>query len=157
MVSNKSLIFNSVPTGYPVPGETTKLVSGELDVEAVALNGGFVSKSAALSLDPYMRGRMRDPEKTKSYSPAFELGKPLGTLGVSTVVRSAHPGFPVGAHVYGFHPMSEYNVFPEGAIAPSGLKVIDDSLGLPLTQWCGAAGMVSNTSPVFFSHEKKSA
>lgn len=54
--------------GYPVPGQTTAYDDSEkIDPETVALNGGFLVKTLVLSIDPYLRGRMRAPE-SKSYS-----------------------------------------------------------------------------------------
>ena len=41
--------------------------SQTIDLECVPLDGGFLVKVLALSIDPYMRGRMRDPAKA-SYS-----------------------------------------------------------------------------------------
>jgi hypothetical protein len=41
--------------------------SQTIDLEAAPLGGGFLVKTLALSLDPYMRGRMRDAGQ-KSYS-----------------------------------------------------------------------------------------
>jgi NADPH-dependent curcumin reductase CurA len=40
--------------------------SETIDLENVPLNGGFLIKTLALSIDPYMRGRMR-PAGVKSY------------------------------------------------------------------------------------------
>jgi len=37
-----------------------------IDVDEVALNGGFLVRTLVLSVDPYMRGRMR-PAEQKSY------------------------------------------------------------------------------------------
>jgi NADPH-dependent curcumin reductase CurA len=52
---------------YPIPGETTVYDTTEtIDIETHPLNGGFLVKTLVLSVDPYMRGRMRAPE-TKSY------------------------------------------------------------------------------------------
>lgn len=50
-----------------------------IDLDHVILNGGILAKTLYLSVDPYMRGRMRDP-KIPSYSPTFDLGKPLSVL-----------------------------------------------------------------------------
>jgi len=47
-----------------------------IDLDDVPLNGGVLVKILYLSVDPYMRGRMRDPS-TPSYSQLFELGQPL--------------------------------------------------------------------------------
>lgn len=92
MVSNKSVIFNSIPAGFPVPGEvssiskeassgrinegcvpqTLKLFDSSLNVDAPLKGGEVLAKTVSLSLDPYLRGRMRSPE-IKSYSQAFEV------------------------------------------------------------------------------------
>ena len=47
-----------------------------IDLENVPLNGGVLVKTLYLSVDPYLRGRMRDP-KIPSYSSPLEVGKPL--------------------------------------------------------------------------------
>jgi NADPH-dependent curcumin reductase CurA len=46
-----------------------------IDPDTVPLNGGYLVKVLELSIDPYLRGRMR-PAEVKSYFPAFTLGKP---------------------------------------------------------------------------------
>jgi len=69
-------------------------------LENVPLNGGILIKTLDLSIDPYMRGRMRDPSK-KSYSAPFELGQPLAGGGVAKVIRSEVAGIKVGDHVVG--------------------------------------------------------
>jgi hypothetical protein len=57
-----------VNVGYPVPGKTTTTVDTEtIDLDNAPLNGGFLLKTLVLSIDPYLRGKMRDP-KIKSYS-----------------------------------------------------------------------------------------
>jgi len=62
--------------GYPEPGKTTVYDDSEtIDLEAVPLDGGFLVKVLEISIDPYMRGRMRSSEK-KSYSPPYALGQP---------------------------------------------------------------------------------
>jgi NADPH-dependent curcumin reductase CurA len=50
-----------VTSGYPEPGKTTRNDSSEkIDLDNVALNGGFLMKTIVLSIDPYMRGCMRE-------------------------------------------------------------------------------------------------
>lgn len=49
-------------SGYPEPGKTTVYdMTEKIDLETVALNGGFLIKTLELSIDPYMRNRMRAP------------------------------------------------------------------------------------------------
>lgn len=57
-VINGRHLFNKVPTGYPIPGETTVWdESQKIDLENVPLNGGFLLKVLVVSIDPYQRGR----------------------------------------------------------------------------------------------------
>ena len=50
---------------YPIPGKTTVYDESEtIDLDNVPLNGGYLLKVLCVSIDPYMRGRMRD---SKSY------------------------------------------------------------------------------------------
>lgn len=58
-----------------------------------------------LSVDPYMRNRMRE---TKSYLPSFQLCKPMPGGCVGEVVDSNNERFQVGDHVLGFQGWREY-------------------------------------------------
>ncbi len=72
-IQNPAVVFNEVPKGEP-NDNTLKVEQNTIDLDA-PLEGGFLVKVLCISLDPYMRGRMRDAS-IKSYSPAFELHKP---------------------------------------------------------------------------------
>ena len=62
--------FDAHP-GYPEPGKTTVYDTSEMiDLQTVALKGGFLVKTLELSIDPYLRGRMRN-EGTESYIVSF--------------------------------------------------------------------------------------
>ena len=39
--------------------------------------GEFLVHNIWMSVDPYMRGRIRSPQETKSYISSFQLNKPL--------------------------------------------------------------------------------
>lgn len=61
------IVVNPTPLGYPEPGKhVTYDTSETIDLETVSLNGGVLVKVLYLSIDPYMRGRMR-PESVPSY------------------------------------------------------------------------------------------
>lgn len=58
---NVTQVTRSCSVGYPEPGKTTVYdTSQTIDLENVPLNGGFLLKTLALSIDPYMRVRMRE-------------------------------------------------------------------------------------------------
>ncbi|KAM0756381.1 NAD(P)-binding protein [Meredithblackwellia eburnea MCA 4105] len=144
MTRNQTLIFEEIPTGFPIPGQTTKLVENSIDLDKPLQDGQVLTKTVVLSLDPYLRGKLRDPD-VKSYAPAFELGKPLSNFGVSRVVRSANTRFMEGDHVYSAdHVFSEYQLF--GSEEAKGLMVLENKEGLPWTTWVGAAGMPGTTA-----------
>jgi len=75
-VTNGRAIFNSIPDGFPEPGKTVAYdTSQTIDLDNVPLYGGFLVKTLELSIDPYMRSQMRDPE-VETYVPPFYIGKP---------------------------------------------------------------------------------
>jgi hypothetical protein len=78
--------------GYPEPGKTTVYdTTRTIDLERVALDGGVLVKLLDLSVDPYLRGRMRSPE-VKSYSPPFALGAPCVVFLCLSLSESHPPG-----------------------------------------------------------------
>ncbi|KAJ6449974.1 alcohol dehydrogenase [Mycena sanguinolenta] len=90
-VPNGRVIFARIPKDFPVTGETTVHDTTQtIDLTGVPLNGGFLVKTLVLSVDPYLRGKMRCPEK-KSYFPPVTMGEPIDSIGVGVVLRSGHP------------------------------------------------------------------
>lgn len=84
----------SRPSGVPKK-EDFELV----ETDAPEVNDGeFLVQNEWLSVDPYMRGRMRGG---KSYVEPFELGKPMEGGCVGKVVESKHPKFSEGDYVLG--------------------------------------------------------
>ncbi|CAK5283497.1 unnamed protein product [Mycena citricolor] len=141
-VTNGRVLFNSVPQGVPVPGETTVYDTTEtIDIENVPLNGGFLLKVLILSVDPYFRGRMKPGP---SYTGAFEIGKPLSGFGIGKVLRSENAEVPVGKYIYGYTIRHEqYYVLP--GLNPS-ISILEKRADLPLTAYIGAAGMPGQTA-----------
>jgi NADPH-dependent curcumin reductase CurA len=58
-----------------------------------------------MSVDPYMRGRMRE---TKSYIPSFQLGQPLEGGCVGRIIKSKNNQFKVGEYIQGNFGWREY-------------------------------------------------
>ena len=146
-IQNAAVIFTEIPTGHPEVGKHIKYVKDRtIDIDTVDTQGGIVTKNLVVSIDPYMRGRMRAAEK-KSYSPAFELNQPLTNFFVGKVVKSDNTKFQVGQYVYGMGVYEEYTVFPKAKT--DYLRILSDEqlkVGLPLTTWVGAAGMPGQTA-----------
>ena len=105
-----------------------------------------MTKNLVISIDPYMRGRMRAAAK-QSYAPPFELNQPLTNFFVGKIVKSDNSKLKVGQYVYGIGVYEEYTVFPQARAET--LHVLSEAqlqLGLPLTTWVGAAGMPGQTA-----------
>ncbi|KAF8976646.1 hypothetical protein BGZ46_008097 [Entomortierella lignicola] len=142
MPSNTSIIYLKHPTEYPVVGEHLAAKT-EADFKPVLKDGEILTRNIVISLDPYMRGKMRDSSR-KSYSPAFEIGKPLDARGVAEVIESKNPKFPKGSIVHAFVGWEEYSVVPDLAttvIIPGARET-----KLPLSTYVGALGMPGLTA-----------
>ncbi|KAG0242776.1 hypothetical protein BGW41_003452 [Actinomortierella wolfii] len=144
MPSNTYVYYVKVPTEFPIPGE--HLVVKHDDNFQPSLNDGDVLlRNLYISLDPYMRGRMRDPS-IKSYSPAYELNKPLESRAVSEVIESKNADFPVGSIVVGMTDFAELAVVRKEKI--STLRVLPNARDprIPLHAWVGLLGGPGLTS-----------
>lgn len=153
---NKSLIYKKHPTGLPVPGEHLTMEDRPIDLTTPPPPGGLVLEILYSSVDPYMRGRMRDDSANtssvsafKAYSPPFPLDAPIPGGGVAKVLLSGdEEAFPVGEHVVGLLPIAEYARVDDPKAAsvrrllnPHGIKDLSlfiGPLGMPgLTAWSG--------------------
>lgn len=109
--------------------------------EAVTLpalgEGQILVRSRFLSLDPYMRPRMTE---LRSYTPAFELDKPLTGGSVGEVVESRNPRYAKGDIVTGMLNWATHTLH-DGR----GLRKID-ATGVPLSAHLGVLGMPSFTA-----------
>jgi hypothetical protein len=91
---NKVILLNKRPHGTP------KLSDFQITSEEIptAKNGELLLKTAYVSVDPYLRGRMND---AKSYAPSFELKKPIQSGVIAEVIESKHADFKKGDFVSG--------------------------------------------------------
>ncbi|KAK6021166.1 hypothetical protein OSTOST_13170, partial [Ostertagia ostertagi] len=100
-------------------------------------DGQILVAQRFLSLDPYMRPRMTE---LRSYTPPFELDKPLTGGSVGEVVESKNPRYAKGDIVMGMLNWATHTVH-DG----KGLRKID-AAGLPLSAYLGVLGMPSFTA-----------
>lgn len=136
--SQKAVYLTSYPTGMP---EARNFAIRENALPS--LNAGeILMRTVWMSVDPYMRGRMR-PD-VKSYVPPFSLDQPLDGGAVSEVIESNNDVFKPGDYVVAFQGgWKDYWISNgdaltkvDAAIAP--LSAYLGVLGMPgLTAWAG--------------------
>lgn len=111
-VTSREIRLASRPTGLP-SHENFELA----EVHLSPLASGLVRvRNQWMSVDPYMRGRMRDYE---SYLPPFKLGQALEGVAVGEVIESKDPSFSVGDTVISMWGWREvFDAAPETLVKP---------------------------------------
>jgi NADPH-dependent curcumin reductase CurA len=133
MATNRQWLLSSRPTGEPTL-ENFELI--ETDVPSPGPREVLV-QTKYLSVDPYMRGRMRDAE---SYAEPWDVGDPMQAGVVGEVVESEHPSFDAGDIVTGRLLWADY------AVADGDeLREIDPDRG-PVSTALGVLGMPGVTA-----------
>jgi len=131
--TNRQWHLASRPTGEPTM-ENFELV--EADVPDPGPGEALV-ESRYLSVDPYMRGRMRDAE---SYAEPWDVGEPMKAGVVGEVVESNHPRFEPGDMATGELLWAEYATADGDALQP-----VDPDLA-PVSTALGVLGMPGRTA-----------
>ncbi|KAJ7864452.1 hypothetical protein B0H14DRAFT_440336 [Mycena olivaceomarginata] len=139
LTPNPRLVFAKRPDVgiLPVPGEHLVFdPSPSIDLDAVPLNGGFLTKTLMLAPEPFLRERMRDPS-IPSYSTHAVLGAPVVGSVLVVVIRSEKEGVNIGDRMYGLSHWEAYTVQPyvEGRVDfkagnYSDLTIDFDTMGL---------------------------
>ncbi|HWC57314.1 MAG TPA: NADP-dependent oxidoreductase [Sphingomicrobium sp.] len=108
------------------------------DVELPPLSEGTIRiRNLWLSVDPYMRGRMRD---VKSYVPPFQVGEPMDGGAIGEVVESNAEGFAPGdlvQHMAGWR---------DEAVVPARTANKLPNLGVPPERFLGVLGVTGITA-----------
>jgi NADPH-dependent curcumin reductase CurA len=104
-------------------------------------HGQVLVRNIYLSVDPYMRGRMRDQE---SYVPPYSLHEPIEGGCVGQVVESRHSALNKGDYVLGGKGWREW--YTE---SPDALQRVDPERA-PLSAYLGVMGMPGMTAYVGF-------
>ena len=134
---NREIQLKSRPVGMPKPSDF-ELVSGP---RPAPNQGQVLVRNIYLSVDPYMRGRMR---ARKSYAPSFQLGETIPGRCIGQVVESNENDLQVGDYVSSMHGWREYYT-SNGR----GLTQFDPG-SIPLQAYLGVLGMPGMTGYVGF-------
>lgn len=100
----------------------------------------FLVRNIWMSVDPYMRGRMR---QAKSYLPSFQLNKPLEGDCVGQIIESKNNQFKVGEYVLSNFGWREYWVSNDG----NDITKIDAKMA-PVQRYLGVLGRTGLTAYV---------
>src|SRR5882762_632694 len=131
-MQNKEIRFASRPNGMPTPGNF-QIVDAD---EPQPNDGEVLVRTLYISVDPYLRGRMREG---RSYVPPFEVGQVIESGAIGEVVESRSPKFQAGDIVTGMFGWRLYNV-----AKADGLVKIPQ--GVPVTTALGVLGMPGLTA-----------
>ncbi|MTB70836.1 NADP-dependent oxidoreductase [Arsenicicoccus cauae] len=131
--TTRQVVLASRPQGWPT-GDDFRLETVDLPELA---DGQVLVRNTAMSVDPYMRGRMND---VKSYVPPFQLDQPLDGAAVGEVVASRSDSVPVGARV--LHGLG----WREHAILPADRVTAIDTSRVSETAYLGVLGMPGLTA-----------
>jgi hypothetical protein len=129
----KQILLKSRPKGAP----TLKNFEFKNVDKPTPKDNEVLLKSLYVSVDPYLRGRMRDE---KSYIPPFEVGKPVQSAIVAEVTESNHTDFKKGDYLTGMLDWAEYQ-----AVGPKELRKVEEGK-VPLSAYLGILGMTGLTA-----------
>lgn len=127
--SNLQIRLAARPDGLPTREHWTIATS---PIEAPSEPGQVLVEVAYISLDPAMRGWIRD---RRSYVEPVAVGDVMRAAGVGTVIASMHPGFEEGDQVTGFTGVQSHAL-----VAGRDLTKVSDSLA-PLPTFLGVLGI----------------
>ncbi|WP_135662832.1 NADP-dependent oxidoreductase [Halorhabdus rudnickae] len=131
--SNREWILAQRPDGEP------DMENFELQESGVPepRHGELLVRVRYLSVDPYMRGRMRDAE---SYAEPWDVGDPMEGAIVGEVIESKSDAYDEGDIVTGGGTWADYTVLDAADVAPVDPSIAD------LPAYLGVLGMPGRTA-----------
>jgi NADPH-dependent curcumin reductase CurA len=130
--TQRRVVLANRPSGEP-SGQDFRVEEGPVPEPGP---GQILVRAIYLSLDPYMRGRMRD---VVSYAPVVQIGEVMPGGIVGEVVKSNNPGYKVGDIV------EERLGWQEYGVSSGTARKIDQSLA-PISTANGILGMPGLTA-----------
>jgi len=129
----RSVVLKRRPRGEPVADD---FAIQEDEIPTAGPNE-VVTRTIWLSIDPYMRGRLREEQ---TYAVAIQIGEVMIGETVGEVIASSHPDFVPGDVVVGSRGWQTHSVTPGERLVkiPTG--------GAPLSAYLGVLGMPGATA-----------
>jgi NADPH-dependent curcumin reductase CurA len=134
----REVYLKKYPSGMPTE-EIFEIVKKEIPE---IKEGEFLVQNIWMSVDPYMRGRMRSPEETKSYIDSFRLNKPLEGSCIGQIIESKNTKFQMGDYVLGNFGWRDYWISNGNETVKVNSKVA------PIQSYLGTLGMPGLTAYV---------
>lgn len=111
---------------------------GLVEEKVTELEGNkIIVKLKYVSVDPYLRGRMRDQ---KSYIEPFKLNEAISSACIAEVIKSNNKDFETGSIVHGMLKWKE-----EQLVDTKGLRIIENT-AVSLSAYLGVLGMTGLTA-----------
>lgn len=132
-MANQVILLKSRPSGKPT---SANFEFKEIDRPSPA-EGEILLKLKYVSVDPYLRGRMRDE---KSYIEPFQTGEPIESGAIAEVIESNNKNFKVGEFVSGTLPWKKVQLSQGG-----GLNKVKNDVA-PLKAYLGVLGLTGLTA-----------
>ena len=132
MSTNKQILLHSRPDGFP---ELSNFRLAETEIPECKTDEVLI-RTSYLSVDPYMRGRMRD---RKSYAPPVELNSVMVGECVGVIEQSSSDRFKVGDSVAAEIGWQQFGVMPAN-------RVRRVKPGLPISTALHVVGMPGLTA-----------
>jgi hypothetical protein len=129
----QAVVLKRRPSGEPTPDD---FALRDIPTPAAA-PGEVVTRTVWLSIDPYMRGRLREEQL---YATAVQVGEVMTGETVGVVVESKHPGFAVGDVALGARGWASHLATPGDRL----VKLKKDAA--PLSAYLGILGMPGTTA-----------
>ncbi|KAF1999412.1 NAD(P)-binding protein [Amniculicola lignicola CBS 123094] len=138
MSSYTSIHLAERPTDQIIPGKTFKSKKQPIPNASSLKDGEVLIQTLYLSLDPAMRGWLRD---ARSYVPPVQIDEKMRGYGIGIVKASKSSKFPVGSYAAGGTGWAEYAVLNE-----KHLEAFDLPEGAVPTDMLGVMGMTGLTA-----------
>ena len=133
VIMSNTILLDNRPQGMPKVSDFKIIEETTPEIKS----GEILLKTNYISVDPYLRGRMRD---VKSYIAPFELQQPIVSGIVAEVLETKNSNFDKGDFVTGNLPWKEQQVS-----TGEGLMKVDAKKA-PLSAYLGILGMTGLTA-----------